>query len=175
MTNVLTGNDTNIAISFDGGTIWNTLGPVTSRDITNSAAVVDVTTNGSLLGGDYSEFCHTKYAQFSLNLTGLIKQEPGADAATGWSLYTYKQLSSLANGSPLKSRQGLFLLGDEDDLFVGEFLISDFSRTGDQSSVQEFSLSLQSKSTGVDYFDGSYYSFMIFMEKTLPDLWASFL
>lgn len=175
MSDVLTGRDTNIAISLDGGTIWNTLGPITSRDITNASPIADVTTNGAVVSNDYSDFCHTKYAQFNVNVNGTIKQQSGNDEITGWPLYTYKQLSALANGSPLNSRKGLFLLGDVDDLFIGEFIINDFSRTGDQSSVQEFSLSLQSKSTGVDYLDGSFYGFMIFMEKTLPDLWAPFL
>lgn len=175
MTHVIIGRDVSLSISLDAGITFRLLGPVNVQDMTHSTPTVDATTQSSQ--NDNSEFCHTGYDSMALSVSGVVHQEAGIDLNFGQPFFTYKDITGLANGSPVTSRTGLFRLANSNELFEGHFLITEFARTGGRSDVQEFSLSLQSSGEdgGIAFVEGSLYDFMIFMESTLPDEWLPFL
>lgn len=140
MSGVNTGRDFRLDISEDAGATWQIIGPVTTKDLSNSSPTVDVTTQSD--SGDYSDFCHSGYAQSTISANGFVKEVTGTDPISGLDFYTYKAWSTLANG-PVEDRKALLRLSDDLEAFEGTYLISEFSRTGDQSSVQEFSTNLQ--------------------------------
>jgi len=164
---VTTGKETKLYLSLDNGVTFKVIGPVHTKDINVNAPTADVTTQSN--SGNYSEFKHTGYSQVTMNLSGIVDNTTGTDIVSGFDLMTYKQLTAIANG-PLSCRKVYLRRGDSADLFEGEFLITEFSRSGSQSDVQEFSISLQSRSE-IAYINGEYNDFMIFMENTLPNLW----
>lgn len=175
MTNVIIGRDVTLSISLDAGVTFRLLGPVNVQDMTQSTPVADVTAQSSQ--NVNSEFCHTGYDSMTLSVSGVVRQKTGTDPNFGQPLFTYKDITGLANGSPVSSRTGLFRLANSNELFEGHFLITEFARTGGRSDVQEFSMSLQSSGEdgGIAFVEGSLYDFMIFMESTLPDEWLLFL
>lgn len=139
---VKTGKEFRLDYSADGGTTWKMVGPVNTKDVSLSTPTADVTTQSD--SGDYSEFTHSGYSQMTLSLSGIVKQVSGTDSVSGLVMLTYKELSTIANG-PIDSRKGYFKISDDLESFEGTFLISEFSRSGGQSDVQEFSMSLQNK------------------------------
>jgi len=172
MVGTVIGRDTAFSISLDAGVTFRLIGPVMSHDPTVGNPTQDVTAQDT--DDDQSAFSHTGYAQMQVAVAGIVRQLPGIDPIFAQPLFTYKELATLVNVSPVSARKGLFRIADSGDLFEGNFLITEFARTGGRSDVQEFTMSLQNEG-GIAYQTGDLYDFMIFMEKTLPDLWAPFL
>lgn len=172
MVGTVLGRDTSFSISLDAGVTFRLLGPVTAHNPTVTGPTQDVTAQDT--ESDESAFAHTGYAQMQVAVAGIVRQLPGTDPIFAQPLYTYKELAALVNASPISARKGLFRIADSGDLFEGNFLITEFARSGGRSDVQEFTMSLQNEG-GIAYQTGDFYDFMIFMEKTLPDLWAPFL
>lgn len=144
MSGVILGRDFRLDVTLDDGATWEVVGPVsTSRDPSISNPTQDVTTQGT--DGDYSENCHTGYAQMSMSVAGIVKEQAGTDTPSGLALFTYKELAAIVNASPVSARKARFRLIDTLESFDGTFLISEFARSGGRSDVQEFTMTLQNE------------------------------
>jgi len=149
MTDVIQGRDFMLQHSADDGVTWDVVGPVNARGVAISSPVQDVTDQSS--DTSQSEFCHTGYQNFTVSVSGNVREKAGTDAGSGLVLMTYKELAAIANAATVNARKGLFRLIDTLESYEDVMLISEWSREGGRSDIQEFSMTLQASGESYAY------------------------
>lgn len=132
--NNIKGRDLLIEILVSG--VYKTIGGIKTKDFTRDNPVQDSTSQSS--SGNETEAAYTGYATVTLSGNGIV------DIRDSSSLMGYKALSTIANSAtPVISAR----LSDSQETHQGDFLITSFGKSGEQTGMLEFSIALQNCST----------------------------
>ena len=120
---------------FDGSNHID-IGGIKTKEFTRENPVADTTSQAT--AGNETESAYMGYSTVTLTGSGVVDKRETA------SLASYKQLSAIANSSdPCDS----FRLTDGTETYTGEFNITSFSKTAEQTDLIQFSISLQNAGT----------------------------
>lgn len=137
------GRDFILNITEDSGVTYKTIGMIQAKDLNITNPTQNVTAQDT--PGAYSDNCHTGYGQMSLAAGGVVRERAGTDPVSSLVYFTYKELAAIVNNASVSARKLDLQLLSPVESFTGVFLISDFSQTGGQEEIREFTMTLQNE------------------------------
>lgn len=137
------GRDFVLNITEDDGATFKTIGMVQAKDLSISNPMQNVTAQDT--AGPYSDHNHTGYAQFGMTISGVVRERAGVDPVSSLTYFTYKELAAIVNRSDVTGRVMELQLISPVESWEGIFLITEFSQSGGQEEIREFSMTLQNE------------------------------
>ena len=134
MGNQTKGRDLVLSVSVDGGTTFNPIAGIRTKEYTRENPISDTTNQADT--GQETGAAYTGYSTVTLSGNGVV------DTRTA-SLYAYKALAAAAHSSTVVLLCKLAdALGEE---MEGNFLISSFGKNSEQNGIVEFSIAMQNE------------------------------
>lgn len=115
---------------------YKPLGGIKTKDFTRDNPVADTT--GQQTTDGETEAAYTGYSTVSLSGNGVV------DSTEDTTIASYKQLTAIANSTDPKVK---FRLSDAIETYEGEFLITSFGKSAEQTDMIQFTISLQNAGT----------------------------
>jgi len=134
MSNTEKGRDFVLGVTTDGGSTFDPIAGIRTKEFTRENPVADITNQGDT--GNETASQYTGYSTVTLSGNGVMDTR-----VTG--LFAYKDLAIAANSAdPRLQFQLIDSTGEE---YEGFFNITSFNKTGEQNGIVEFSIALQNE------------------------------
>lgn len=134
MGNSIKGRDYLLEVSTDGGSNFNPVAGIKTREVTRENPVVETTNQADT--GNESSSGYSGYGTVTVSGQGVVDTRVAG-------LYPYKDLAEVAYSSDPTL---LCRLSDSTgETFEGLFTITSFAKTGEQQGVVEFNIALQNQ------------------------------